>query len=709
PGALGRLQVLAGQASSVHLLDPDSGRVAARAPHEGPVTCAQFDAGGRRLYTAGRDRAVKVWRLDVGLATPRDPGPAAADGRSTATLAADFAPDGTLLAEAIVNGPTLIPMKEVPAQQPPAVEPPPPPADAPPPPAAEPAATQPESGEPALPIDAVQAPPVPEVPPVPVRREPDFAAASTWRTVRVRHAGDVTSVGEWPVHAEVQSLRFSPDGGHVLAITQPFGFAYGLPTVVFRKEASFPVAFARISPPAVGSDDPEAPEAKRFALHLFPVGSPRGRTVAMPGPIAAAAIGPQGSQYAAATWGGRATLLDLAGGAATSFSYSGPLGVALDAGGDRAATVDWDHSVRIWGRKGQAMAPIARVENPGPVAGLRFSPDGSRLAIVINLGGPEGFMGLFHADRAGPSKARFRVVGTSGGDLVAERDAVNPTGDLQFSPDGSLLAIPSGPVVGKVFVWDLDGKSSIDHPGPVEARDRFPLVYDEASGRLVARPAGGPADRGNAYPYPIAFSPDGRYLAIVQDGLLGLNEARSGRIVAVKQSGDVGALRFSRVGSNLLAVGADGMSLRAWSVPDLRPVAWASMPHDRVTLAGFHPDGTGLIWVDGRQILQVRFHAVRQEFEELIKYRYIDELVDYLIKVRKSPGLPLTVDEITEAIIAHLTTPDDQGVRDKLKEMDLTPDLLDLKKGDVLLRRLIRLVIESKDPSLGSEKPVLLG
>src|SRR5262249_28874913 len=73
-GALGRVQIRAGGATSVHIVERWSGRIVARATHDAAITAAQFSPDGRHLVTTAKDGSVKAWEMKWGFSTPHDLG-----------------------------------------------------------------------------------------------------------------------------------------------------------------------------------------------------------------------------------------------------------------------------------------------------------------------------------------------------------------------------------------------------------------------------------------------------------------------------------------------------------------------------------------------------------------------------------------------------------------------------------------------------------
>jgi WD40 repeat protein len=93
-GSLGRVEVLAGSTKSVHIVRRSTGRVVARATHDGAITAAQFSPDGHHLVTAARDGSVRIWALSWGVATSHGLD-------EEAVQVAAFSPDRARIAAAI--------------------------------------------------------------------------------------------------------------------------------------------------------------------------------------------------------------------------------------------------------------------------------------------------------------------------------------------------------------------------------------------------------------------------------------------------------------------------------------------------------------------------------------------------------------------------------------------------------------------------------
>jgi WD40 repeat protein len=534
-GALGRIQVLAGGATSVHIVERWSGRVVARATHDAAITAAQFSPDGHRLATTARDGSVKVWAMRWGVTTPRDL------DAGFCQIAA-FAPDGSRLA--LASGPATLPATVAPAAEPAA-----PTADA---------------------TAEIQKP--------------------RWDVRLLDLNGGGAEGAQEPLLSSttpVQAVRISPGAGYLIATSVPLVPTYSLPTVNVRRQDTLPVAYAYSPPPQFPTT---SPEASRFAVHWIDLGTGEHHSIDEVGPIAAADIRPDGERLATSAWRSRMTLFDLAGPAAESvpFDHPGPMAAALSPSGDRVATVGWDNAVRIWRRAGRSMEPSAPIDNPGLVRAPTFSSDGNRLAYVIHSSQPTSptavqntTVKVVDVTGRGPTAVEFRVPG--------------PNAGLTLNHDGSLIGIMTdqGAAVGEVRTGRLlyQFKNLLDR-FPI----RYDPVTRHLVDPPIAVPVPdvGPRDQVEFWGRHIEFSPDGRLLAIAAAGELGILDTRSGDMLGILESGGVAAVRFSDRGSFLAMPSADGKGIGIRHLPDLETTASIPATTTSMELVRFEPDGGAL-------------------------------------------------------------------------------------------------------------------
>jgi WD40 repeat protein len=204
--------------------------------------------------------------------------------------------------------------------------------------------------------------------------------------------------------------------------------------------------------------------------------------------------------------------------------------------------------------------------------------------------GPPSYSGLLTFD---PALQRYAYA-TDKGDVSVRRvpdgqellllpgDGVQANAELAFSPDGRLLALFHGVEDLDLCIWDLARKAVslktagikgrcldfspdshslalVQHDGPI-------LVYDLASGQCTNQLEQGPL------PYRIAFSPDGRQLAVCVNRLEEVRDLRTGKKVwSFEHPGFVTCAAW-HPSENLLATGCDDKKIRVWdtSVGTLR-------------------------------------------------------------------------------------------------------------------------------------------
>ncbi|HIF31853.1 MAG TPA: hypothetical protein EYQ75_09340 [Planctomycetaceae bacterium] len=186
--------------------------------------------------------------------------------------------------------------------------------------------------------------------------------------------------------------------------------------------------------------------------------------------------------------------------------------------------------------------------------------------------------------------------------------------DLDFSKDGTLLAIASGisGLVGEVTVWDVQQMSVVlrldAHRDSLYAVSLSPnqdwlatggydkqiRIWEVASGKLVRT-----LDGHNGAVYDLDFSPDGQLLlsASADETAKVWHVASGERLDTLGQpTAEVYAASFSPDGKTLAAAGADNR-IRIWKLvsltePRINPILYARFAHEgAITRLAFSADG----------------------------------------------------------------------------------------------------------------------
>jgi WD40 repeat protein len=184
--------------------------------------------------------------------------------------------------------------------------------------------------------------------------------------------------------------------------------------------------------------------------------------------------------------------------------------------GNLLASANINGKVRIWDLDDhRQIGPAIRL--PHFVVGLDFSPDGSQLAIPFGLhgGGPDG----------------VEVVDVQSRERVARLPAVSEVRVVRYSPDGRLLA--TGLVDGTTQFWGTDSWRQVAAPLTIGEGDVLRIEFSpdgrtlassvsegfvglwdvESQAQIASFPFPGPRDR---WMTP-RFTPDGRRLFIMDD------------------------------------------------------------------------------------------------------------------------------------------------------------------------------------------------
>jgi WD40 repeat protein len=355
------------------------------------------------------------------------------------------------------------------------------------------------------------------------------------------------------------------------------------------------------------------------------------------GSVTTVAFSPNGALLASGSDDGTIRLWDVARGrpAGLLSGHSGSItSLAFSPDGTLLASGSADQTVRLWDVASRQQIGAPFPGRTGAVNSLAFSPDGRTLAV----GKADGIIGLWSVDRA-PSLGLPIAVSSDGavglalspgGDLLASGSGndvwlydlahrrvrailhghTDSVASVAFSPDGRLLA--SGSNDDKIRLWDTvsgrglgvlsgyldivlcvafspDGKILASGSGNGDGSLR---LWDVAHRTLL----GQPLTTKRSGIYSVAFSPDGRRLAVgAGDGSIemwDLARRKQLDLPFAGVTGSVNTVAFSPDGNLLATAGAD-REIRLWNAATGLQVSPPLGGHtDSITSLAFSPDGS---------------------------------------------------------------------------------------------------------------------
>jgi WD40 repeat protein len=289
--------------------------------------------------------------------------------------------------------------------------------------------------------------------------------------------------------------------------------------------------------------------------------------------------------------------------------------IAFSTDGQRLALFGGDQTVKVLdSHSGQTLLTLADPGNQG--RGLSFSPDGKRLATS-------------GADQ----KVHVWDLGT-GKELMALAGHAAPVDRVLYSPDGNRLATIDRSGVARIWdattgqtlftlpAFDINTIQNANDVGIAFSRDGtrlataggvFIKIWDAHTGQtaLILPPVE------NLLAYTVAFSPDGKRLAVgFRGGSANVWDAASGQKLfdLAGHTGAVRSLAYSPDGTRIATASTDGTA-RLWDAATGAEQFALTGHTSLVTSLAFSPDGARL--ATGSRDGTVRVYALR--LEDLVK------------------------------------------------------------------------------------------
>jgi len=167
----------------------------------------------------------------------------------------------------------------------------------------------------------------------------------------------------------------------------------------------------------------------------------------------------------------------------------------------RTLAVRTDQGVFLWNPRTAALKrALVRPDSSDPGQIEAIAPNGRSISEVIrDLAGDEWVTSVRLQNGTATRFAPMIGAGHSGGPILSVRG-------IDYSPDGRILSV-------HIFA---DYSSQSSHPDRMLSGDEYWRFYDTRTGRLIGRTPDNVASYGPlVYTPPVVFSPNGRYLALV--------------------------------------------------------------------------------------------------------------------------------------------------------------------------------------------------
>jgi WD40 repeat protein/serine/threonine protein kinase len=521
------------------LWDGASGKLIASFDHEDAVSHGAFSPDGARILTASRDKTAKLWDAAVGKLL------ASFDHQGSVKNAA-FSPDGTRI-----------------------------------------------------------------------------LTASAEHSARLWDAASGKLMSSFDHQDEVSHAAFSPDGTRILTASSDktaklWDGASGRLIVSFaHQDEVLRAAFS-----ADGTRILTAGKDKTAKLWDAALGKPISSLVHQD-TVENAAFSANDTRVLTASTDHSANLWDTASGKLmASFEHLGPFfHAAFSPDGTRILTASTDHSARLWdAASGKLMASF---DHQDEVSHATFSPDGTRIltassdktAKLWDAASGELIVSLVHQDYVrhatfSPDGARILTASWTDSlpNTIDQRTYV--TAQLWDAASGKLIGSSAGPEIAEVWSCTtrtggcVYGAFSPDGTRMLTANnDNTAMLWDAASGRLIASFDLGPAWLGTAFLEAgrpaLHFSPDSaRVLAAGADHTAKLWDAASGKLLAsFAHQDEVFQAEFSRDSARILTASKD-KTAKLWDTASGKLISSFDHP-DGLYHAAFSPDGARILTASG--------------------------------------------------------------------------------------------------------------